>query len=129
QLDGRGQGGAGLLTTASLAVQPAQPKVTVGHERAHAQLLGEGQGLLVVGFGLCGIWGIAVGLDDAKLVQRLRLAPTFLLLPGQVERLAGMLPGLLAVPRQPTDLAKPADPVGMTLQCARADSDTDRLLQ
>src|SRR5262249_29725026 len=39
------------------------------------------------------------------------------------------LPGLLAAPRQTTDLAEPCDPVGMTLQCARTDSDADRLLQ
>ena len=115
--------------TAGLAVQPAQPVVAVGHERAHAQFLGQGQGLLVVGFGLRGIGGIGVGMDDAKLVQRVRLVPAFLVLPGQVERLAGVLPGLLAVSRQTTDLAEPCDPVGMTLQRARADTFADRLLQ
>ena len=62
--------------------------MAVGLERAHAELLGQGQGLLVVGFGLRDIGGIGVGLDDAKLVQRVRLVPTFLVLPGQVERLA-----------------------------------------
>jgi len=40
----------------------------VGLERAQAQLLGHGEGLLVVGFGLHNIGGIGVGLDDAKLV-------------------------------------------------------------
>jgi hypothetical protein len=69
----------------------------VGRERAHAQLLGQGEGLLVVGFGLLDIGGIGVGLDGAKLVQRVRLIPAFLVLPGQVERLARVLPGLLAV--------------------------------
>ena len=75
QVDGGGQGGAGLLTTAGLAVQPAQPVVAVGHERAHAEFLGQGQGLLVVGFGLRDIGGIGVGMDGAKLVQRERLVP------------------------------------------------------
>ena len=111
EVDGGGQGGAGLLPTAGLAVQPAQPVVAVGHERAHAEFLGQGQGLLVVGFGLRGIGGVGVGMDDAKLVQRERLVPAFLLLPGQVERLAGVLPGLLAASRQTTDLAEPCDPV------------------
>ena len=46
-------------------------------------------------------------MDDAKLVQRERLVPAFLLLPGQVERLRARLPGLLAVSRQTTDLAEP----------------------
>ena len=76
-------------------------------ERAHAELLGQGEGLLVVGFGLRGIWGIGVGMDDAKLVQREGLVPACLVLPGQVERLVRVLPGLLAASRQPTDLAEP----------------------
>src|SRR5262245_14601301 len=51
-------------------------------------------------------------MDDAKLVQRDGLIATFLLLPSQVERLTGVLPGLLAVSRQATDLAEPCDPGG-----------------
>ena len=108
-VDGGGQLGAGLLPLASGGVQRAKAQVAVGLERAHAELLGEGQGLLVVGFGLRDIRGVGVGLDDAKLVQRVRLVPTFLLLPGQVERLACVLPGLLAASRQTTDLAEPCD--------------------
>ena len=81
-------------------------------ERAHAQLLGQGQGLLVVRFGLHGIRGIGVGVDNAKLVQRARFVAAFLLLPGQVERLARVLPGLLAAARQTADLAEPYDPRG-----------------
>jgi hypothetical protein len=42
QGDGGGQGGAGLLPLADLAVQPAQPEVAVGHERAHAEFFGRG---------------------------------------------------------------------------------------
>jgi hypothetical protein len=87
--------------------------VAVGHERAHAELLGQGQGLLVVGFGRRDIWGIGVGMDGAKLVQRNRLVPAFLLLPGQVERLAGVLPGLLAASLKATDLTEPCDPERM----------------
>ena len=56
----------------------------MGHERAHAQFLGQGQGLLVVGFGLRGIGGIGVGLDGAKLVQRVRLVGTLFVLQGKV---------------------------------------------
>jgi hypothetical protein len=87
----------------------------VGHEWAHAQFLSQGQGLLVVRFGLRDIGGIGVSIDDAKLVQRQRLVPTFLELPGQVERLARVLPGLLATSRQTTDLAEPCDPEGKIL--------------
>ena len=83
--------------------------MTVGLEWAHAQLLGQGQGLLVVGFGLLGIGGIGVGMNSAKLVQGERLVPTRLLLPSQGERLARVLPGLLAASRQTPDLAEPGD--------------------
>jgi len=68
-------------------------------------------------------------LDDAKLVQRERLVATFLKLPGQVECLACMLPGLLAASGQTTDLAEPGDPEGMILQYAGAETFADRLLQ
>ena len=54
---------------------------------------------------------------------------TLFVLPGQVERLAGVLPGLLAASRQTTDLAEPCDPEGTISQRARADSFADRLLQ
>ena len=59
----------------------------------------EGEGLPIMGFSLCDICGIGVGVDDAKLVQRNRLFPACPLLPGQVERLAGVLPGFLAMSR------------------------------
>ena len=43
--------------------------MAVGLERAHAQILGQGQGLLVVGFGLCDIRGIATCGDLTKQAQ------------------------------------------------------------
>jgi hypothetical protein len=52
QVDGGRLGGVGRFTTAGLAVQSAQPVVAVGLKRAHAQLLGQGKSLPVVGFGL-----------------------------------------------------------------------------
>ena len=99
----------------------------MGLERAHAEFGGQGQGLLVVGFSLYGIGGVGVGLDNAKLVQRVRLVPAFLELSGPVERLARMLPGLLPASRQTTDLAEPGDPLG-SLPRARAALFADRLL-
>jgi hypothetical protein len=84
----------------------------MGLERTHTQCLGQGQGLLVVSFGLLDIWGGGVGMDDAQLVQRQCLVPAFLLLPGQVECLAGVLPGLLAASCQTTDLAELGDVTG-----------------
>ena len=65
-------------------------------------------------------------MDNAKLVQCVRLVPAFLALPGQVQRLASVLPGLLTASSQTTDLAEPCDPAGR--MCAHADSFPDRLL-
>src|SRR5215468_12069866 len=70
-----------------------------------------------------------MGMDSAKLGERERLVPACLLLPGQVERLAGVLPGLLAASCKSTDLAEPGDPAGMTFEGTRADRDADPLLQ
>jgi len=53
-------------------------------------------------------------MDGAKLVQRVRLVPTCLLLLGQIERLARVLPGLFVASRQTIDLTEPCDPEGMT---------------
>ena len=47
---------------------------------------------------------------DAKLVQRPRLVAAFLELPGQVERLMGVMPGLSAASCQTTDFAEARDP-------------------
>src|SRR5262249_6442448 len=100
---------------------------TVGLERAHTEGVGQGEGLVVVGFGLHNIGGRGVGMDGAQLVQRVRLLPAFLLPPGQVERLMRVLPGLLAVSRQTPDLAEPYNPV--SLLCALAETFASRLLQ
>ena len=80
-----------------------------------------------MGFSLRGIGGIGVGIDHTKLVQRQRLVPACLLLPGQVKRLTGGLPGLFAVSRQPTDLAEPHPMDSTTRACA--ETCADRLLQ
>src|SRR5262245_20695447 len=101
----------------------------MGLEWAHAEFVGQGEGLAIIGFGLRSIGGIGVGMDGAKLVQRQRLVPAFLLLPGQVKRLARMLPDLLAVSRQTTDLAELCNPAGMSFQRTRADTYADRFLQ
>jgi hypothetical protein len=77
----------------------------VGLEWTHAQCLRD-------------IGGVGVGMDGAKLVQRARLVPACLLLPGQVERLVRVLPGFIAASRQTTDLAEPRNRVGKTCACA-----------
>src|SRR5262249_22966358 len=66
EADGGSQGDAGLCSTAGLVVQPAQPVVTVGLERAHTEFVGQGEGLLVVGFGQLERWGLALRGDLAE---------------------------------------------------------------
>src|SRR5713226_127855 len=70
-----------------------------------------------------------VGMDGPKLVERERLVPASLELPGQVECLARMLPGLIALSRQTTHLAEPGGMEGTIEQRARADTFAARLLQ
>ena len=111
-----------------LAYSVPRPQVAVGLQRAHAQFLSQGQGLLVVGFCLFDIGGVGVGLDHAKLSQGVRLVPASLC-AGPGRGLAGVLPGLLTLSRQTTDLPQPCDPEGPMSQCARAETFADRLLQ
>src|SRR5437764_1489033 len=118
-----------LLWAAYLSIQEAKATVAVGQEWTHPQFVSQSEGLAVVGFSRHDIWGTGVGIEGAKLVQRECLVPAFLELPSQVERLACVLPGLLAVSRQTTDLAEPCDPAGTILQRARTDIFADRLLQ
>lgn len=62
----------------------------MGLERAHAEFVGQGEGLPVVGFRLLSLGRIGVGMDSAKQAQRKGLVSTCLLLPGQVERLQSL---------------------------------------
>src|SRR5215813_10463611 len=48
---GGAQCGVRLLSLAGGGIQRAEPPMAVGDERTHAERLGQGQGLQVVGFG------------------------------------------------------------------------------
>ena len=103
--------------------------MAVGLEGTHVQLLGQGEGLVIVGFGLCDLGGGGVGMDGTKLAQREGLIGALLVLPGQGKRLVRVLPGLSAVSRQTADLTEPCDSGCMTSQRTRVDNFPDRLLQ
>src|SRR5215510_16046856 len=51
-LDGGGQGGANLLPLAGCRIQRAEATVAVGLERAHPEILGQGDSLVVIGSSL-----------------------------------------------------------------------------
>ena len=55
QRDGSGQLDAGLLWPSQLGIQDAKTEVAVGLEWTHTEIVGQGEGLAVVGFGLLGI--------------------------------------------------------------------------
>jgi hypothetical protein len=54
----------------------------VGHERAHAEFLGEGEGLSVMGGGLIDVRGSTPCRNLAEEAQGIRLVAAFLVLAG-----------------------------------------------
>src|SRR5262249_44251827 len=78
QGDSSRQGVASLLTLCCLEIQRAEPAVAVGHERAHAEFLGQGEGLLVVGFHLRVLWWLTPCCNVAEEAQGICLVAPFL---------------------------------------------------
>jgi hypothetical protein len=71
--------------------------MTVGLERAHAEFLGQGESLAVVGGGLIDVWGSAPRCNLAEEAQGIRLVATFLVLMGERQRALGESVRLLQV--------------------------------
>ena len=72
-----------------LAVQLPEAEVAVGLERAHAELLGQGEGLAVVGFGLVALRRLAPRRNVAEEAQGIRLVAPFLVRTGERQRTLG----------------------------------------
>jgi hypothetical protein len=72
-----------------VAEQPAQPKVAVSLERAHAELVDQGKGLSVVGFGFCDMGRLAPRRDLAEEAQGICLVAPFLVRTGIRQRPLG----------------------------------------
>jgi len=60
---------SGLLRLASRGIQHPQAAMAMGLEGTHVQLLGQAEGLAVGGFGLFGLWGMAMRRDLAEEPQ------------------------------------------------------------
>src|SRR5215475_1540017 len=86
-LVGRGQRGAGLLPLARRAIQRPEAAVAVRLERAHAQLLGEGQRLLVVSGSWFDLRGLVMPGDVAEEVERPGLVASLPVHVGELVRL------------------------------------------
>jgi len=84
---GGGQFGAGLLPLSYPAIQDTKAEVTVGHERAHTKLVSQGEGLLIVGYGLSALQGIAPRRNLAEEVQGICFVAPFLMRTGKRQRM------------------------------------------
>ena len=72
-----------------LGIQGAQAEVAVGLERAHAEFVGQGQGLAVVGFGQLVLRGLTSRRDVAEEAQGIRLGTPCLVCTGMRQRTLG----------------------------------------
>ena len=85
QFDGGGEFWAGLLPLAGCGIQRTETTLAVGLEWAHAEFLGQSQGLSVVGFSLCGVRGLALCCDLAKQPEGPCLIAAFPALTGEAQ--------------------------------------------
>ena len=63
--------------------------MAMGLERAHAEFLGQGEGLAVVRFGQCALQGIAMRCNIAEEPQGPRLASPLLVRVGEIKGTIG----------------------------------------
>src|SRR6267378_5720393 len=89
-----------LTRIPGLRIQGAEAVVAVGLEGAHAQLLGQSEGLVVVHFGLRTLQGLAPRRDLAKEAQGIRLVDTLLVFTGECQGALGEGVCLLQAARQ-----------------------------
>ena len=78
QPNGHGQLGARLLSLVCLDVQNAEAEVAVRLERTHAEFLGQGKGLAVVGCSGFDLWGIAMRMERTEEPQGVGFVAPFL---------------------------------------------------
>src|SRR5262245_8286216 len=96
ELDGSRKCNTGLLPLTGLHIQRAKAAVAVSLEGAHAQLLGQGEGLAVGGCGQLKREGSTLRVDDAEQPQGPRLLASQVLLRSMCEGTFGELDCLLS---------------------------------
>src|SRR5262249_52339816 len=84
--------------------------MAVGLERAHAERVGQGQGLLVVGFSLVDVMGSAMPDNIAQEPQDPRLVAPFLVGTSELESLLGERYRLIHAASQEIGFAQPGVP-------------------
>ena len=80
--------------------------MAVGHEWAHAEFVGQGEGLVVVSFGLLALRGLAPRRNVAEEAQGIRLVAPFLVLTGVRQRALGEDVGFLQAASQQLRLSQ-----------------------
>jgi hypothetical protein len=78
-----------------LVIQGAKATVAVGLEGTHAEFISQCEGLVVVGFGLVGVWGIAMHGDVTEEAEDIRLNTTLLIGTGKIKGVHRRCPRIL----------------------------------
>jgi hypothetical protein len=87
QIDGSSEISSCLLSLTNFGIQRAEAQVAMGLEWAHAECLGQGEGLTVVGLGYGSVWWIAPRRNVTQEAQGIRLGAPQLALMGEGLRL------------------------------------------
>src|SRR5215831_16743947 len=95
-------------------MQSAETEMAVGHERAHAEFLGQGEGLPVVMFGWLDLRGGLMGGDLPEEPQGPCLVSALLMVTGEVEGPPNALGRLLYAAGQQIGLTYIAHPQRLT---------------
>jgi hypothetical protein len=78
-----------LLPLASLGIEGAETQVAVGLKWAHAEFLGQSQGLVVVASSLINVRGVATHSNLAQETVGIRLVAASCVGAGDLEELSG----------------------------------------
>ena len=84
--------------------------MAVGHERAHAQCLSQGQGLLVVDFRQCGLWWLAPRRNLTEKPEGIGFMAPFLVRPGELKGVLRLAPRLVQPARAQIGFTEPDHP-------------------
>jgi hypothetical protein len=61
----------------------------MGNQRVHAEFVSQGEGLSVVGFGFCDMWGLMLRRDLTEEAQGIRLVTPLLVRAGMRQGVLG----------------------------------------
>ena len=104
-----------LLLLACPGVQRAEAKVAVRLEWTHAEFLGQGEGLVVMGFSGFDLWGLPARMALAEEPQGVGFVAPFLMGSGEVKGVPCLGVRLVQPASQQICLAEPGDLERMSL--------------